>query len=105
MTNTNPLTVADRRYVAILLPLTKSLQIDEPAYRRFIQYFLREPRFLETGGLCINPEAGQIFYLTRAEKRRILQIAIEEAGGKVPIFAGTWALTTAETVDTARDVK
>jgi 4-hydroxy-tetrahydrodipicolinate synthase len=105
MTNTNPLTVADRRYVAVLLPLTESLQIDEPAYRRFIQYFLREPRFLETGGLCINPEAGQIFYLTREEKRRVLEIAMEEAHGKVPIFAGTWALTTEETVATARDAK
>jgi hypothetical protein len=47
--------------------------------------------------LCINTEAGQIFYFTRAEKARILQIVIEEAGGKVPIFAGTWALTTEET--------
>jgi 4-hydroxy-tetrahydrodipicolinate synthase len=98
-------TIADRCYAAILLPLTESLKVDEAAYRRFIRYFLSEPRFVQTGGLCINPEAGQIFYLTRAEKSRILQIAIEEAGGKVPIFAGTWALTTAETVDTARDVK
>jgi dihydrodipicolinate synthase/N-acetylneuraminate lyase len=61
--------------------------------------------FRSTGGLCINSEAGQIFYLTRAEKSRILQIAIEEAGGQVPISAGTWALTTEETVETARDVK
>ena len=30
---------------------------------------------------------------------------MEEAHGKVPIFAGTWALTTEETVATARDVK
>ena len=89
MKNTN---IADRYYVAILLPLTESSQIDEQAYRRFIQYFLREPRFLKTGGLCINPEAGEIFYLTRAEKRRILEIAMEEAHGKVPIFAGTWAV-------------
>ena len=30
---------------------------------------------------------------------------MEEAHGKVPIIAGTWALTTKETVETARDVK
>src|SRR5215472_5173726 len=99
MTNTYKATVADRRYVAILLPLTDSLQIDETAYRRFIQYFLRDSRFLKTGGLCVNPEAGQIFYLTREEKRRVLEIAMEEAHGKLPIIAGTWALTTRETVE------
>jgi dihydrodipicolinate synthase/N-acetylneuraminate lyase len=105
MTDKNINGIADRYYVAILLPMTESLQIDEQAYRRFIQYFLREPRFLKMGGLCINPEAGEIFYLTRAEKRRVLEIAMEEAHGKVPIFAGTWALTTEETVATARDAK
>ena len=97
--------IADRYYAAILLPMTDSLKIDEAAYRRFIQYFLREPRFAQSGGLCINPEAGEIFYLTREEKRRVLEIAMEEAHGKVPIIAGTWALTTKETVETARDVK
>lgn len=97
--------IADRYYAAILLPMTESLNIDEAAYRRFIRYFLSEPRFVRTGGLCINPEAGEIFYLTREEKRRVLEIAMEEAQGKVPIIAGTWALTTKETVETARDVK
>ena len=98
-------TLADRYYAAVLLPMTESREVDEAAYRKFIGHFLREPRFVERGGLCINPEAGQIFYLTRDEKRRVLEIAMEEAGGKVPIFAGTWALTTEETVETARDVK
>jgi dihydrodipicolinate synthase/N-acetylneuraminate lyase len=98
-------TIEDRYYTAVLLPMDRSRMIDEAAYRRFIGHFLHEPRFVERGGLCINPEAGQIFYLTRNEKRRVLEIAMEEAGGKMPIFAGTWALTTSETVETARDVK
>jgi 4-hydroxy-tetrahydrodipicolinate synthase len=97
--------VGDRCYAAILLPMAEGFKIDETAYRRFIQYFLRNPRFVQIGGLCINPEAGEIFYLTREEKRRVLEIAMEEAHGKVPLIAGTWALTTEETVATARDVK
>ena len=63
------------------------------------------PRFVREGGLCINPEAGEIFYLSREEKRRVLEIAMEEAHGKLPIIAGTWALTTEETVETAKDCK
>lgn len=97
--------VGDRRYVAVLLPMTESRKIDEAAYRRYLRYFLQEPRFVASGGLCINPEAGEIFYLTRQEKRRVLEIAMEEAHGKLPVIAGTWALTTEEMVETARDVK
>lgn len=97
--------IGDHRYVALLLPYDDNLKIDEQAYRRFIRYFLKDPRFVMHGGLCVNPEAGEIFYLTRQEKRRVLEIAMEEANGKVPIIAGTWAITTDEMVETARDAK
>jgi len=97
--------VGHRRYVAVLLPFDKSFKVDEQAYRRYVRYFADDPRFVREGGLCINPEAGEIFYMTREEKRRVLEIAMEEAHGKLPIIAGTWALTTDETVATAKDCK
>ena len=75
----NQQNIADRLYNAVLLPLDNQLRVDEQAFRRFLRYFLAQPRFVEQGGLCINPEAGEIFYLTRAEKRRVLEIAMEEA--------------------------
>jgi 4-hydroxy-tetrahydrodipicolinate synthase len=82
------------------------MKIDEQAYRRFLQYFIKNEKFVRAGGgLCINPEAGEIFYLTRQEKRRVLEIAMEEAHGRLPILAGTWALTTDEQVETAKDCK
>ncbi|MBK5962201.1 hypothetical protein CCR97_29005 [Rhodoplanes elegans] len=99
-------TVGDHLYVATLLPYDRHMKIDEAAYRRFLRHFLDNERFVRMGGgLCINPEAGEIFYLTRAEKRRVLEIAQEENNGKVPLIAGTWALTTEETVETAKDCK
>ncbi|WP_422058146.1 dihydrodipicolinate synthase family protein [Sphingomonas sp.] len=98
-------TIGHRRYVAALLPFDSEMKIDEQGYRRFIRHFADDPRFCEQGGLCVNPEAGEIFYLTREEKRRVLEIAMEEAHGKLPIISGTWALTTDEMVETARDCK
>jgi 4-hydroxy-tetrahydrodipicolinate synthase len=97
--------LGDVCYAAVLLPFTPDLKVDEKAYRSFLQYFLRNERFRARGGLCINPEAGEIFTLTRQEKRRVLEIAMEEVNGAVPVLAGTWALSTEEVVDTARDVK
>jgi 4-hydroxy-tetrahydrodipicolinate synthase len=98
--------IGDRLYVAALLPYDRQMKIDELAYRQFLQHFLKNEKFVRMGGgLCINPEAGEIFYLTRAEKRRALEIAMEEINGKIPVIAGTWALTTEETVETAKDCK
>ena len=99
-------TIADHLFAAVLLPFDRHMKVDERAYRRFLQYFLKNQKFVAGGGgLCINPEAGEIFYLTRQEKRRVLEIAMEEVQGRVPIIAGTWAMTTEETVETARDCK
>src|SRR5262249_16259644 len=99
---TRPKTIGDHLYVAALLPFDPHMKIDERAYRRFLQHFLKNEKFIAAGGgLCINPEAGEIFYLTRQEKRRVLEIAMEEAAGKLPILAGTWAITTDEQVDIA----
>ena len=84
-------TVGHRRYVAALLPMNRDMTIDEQAYRRFIRYFVDDKDFVKEGGLCVNPEAAEIFYLTREEKRRVLEISMEEAYGKLPIIAGTWA--------------
>jgi 4-hydroxy-tetrahydrodipicolinate synthase len=98
-------TIGHRRYVAALLPMDRRFKIDEQAYRRFVRYFVDDPEFVKEGGLCVNPEAAEIFYLTRQEKRRVLEISMEEAHGKLPIIAGTWAITTAETIETAKDCK
>src|SRR3712207_3169475 len=98
-------TIGHRRYVAVLLPLDRQMQIDEQAFRRYVRYFADDARFARERELCINPEAGGIFSLTRAEKGRVVEIAMEEAHGKLPIIAGTWALTTDEAVETAKDCK
>lgn len=98
--------VGDHLYVAALLPYDDQLKVDERAFRRFLRVFLDNETFVAMGGgLCINPEAGEIFYLSREEKRRVLEVAMEEINGRVPVLAGTWAMTTAEMVDTAKDCK
>jgi len=96
--------IAHRYYTATVLPFTEAGKIDEEAYRRLIRYFLQD-RFREVGGIIANPEAGEIYYLTREEKKRVVEIAVEEASGKMPVFAGVFDLTTEGCVECARDAK
>src|SRR5688500_9307293 len=97
--------IAHHRFITTVLPMTEDYEVDESAWRNLLRYFIRQPAVVERGGLCINPEAGEIFYLTREEKRRVLEIAMEEAGGKLPIIAGVFGLSTKDVVDNARDAK
>lgn len=98
--------IGDHLYAAVLLPYDDHLKVDERAFREFLRVFLDNEKFVAMGGgLCINPEAGEIFYLSREEKRRVLEVAMEEINGRVPVLAGTWAMTTDEMVETAKDCK
>src|SRR5690606_4189661 len=96
--------IARRLYSALVLPLTDQLQIDEAGFRQLIRYYLAQP-FAEQGGLIVNPEAGEVFYLTREEKRRVLEIALEETNGRMPVLAGAFGWTTEEAVELAAEAK
>jgi len=95
----------DRLYVAIVTPFKENYDVDEIALRKLLQYFM-QPKFRDSGGgIIINPEAGEVFYLTRKEKQRNVEIAMEECGGKVPVFAGVIDLRTEDAVKIAIDAK
>jgi 4-hydroxy-tetrahydrodipicolinate synthase len=50
-------------------------------------------------GLVPGRSTGEFTTLTNAERRRLVQTTVEAAGGRVPVIAGTGALSTRETVE------
>jgi dihydrodipicolinate synthase/N-acetylneuraminate lyase len=51
------------------------------------------------GGLVPGGSTGEFTTLTNAERRRLVEATVEAAGGRVPVVAGTGALSTRETVE------
>jgi dihydrodipicolinate synthase/N-acetylneuraminate lyase len=96
--------LATRLYNAIVLPFTTDDKIDEAAYRKLVRYFLQD-RYIEVGGIIANPEAGEIYYLEPDEKRRVLDITLEEVAGRMPVFCGVFELTTSACIRAAREAK
>lgn len=95
----------DRLFVTPLLPFEglNTHAIDEDGYRALLRRFLT-PEYIEAGiSIIANPEAGEIFYLSREEKKRVVGITLEEVAGRTPVLAGALDVTTAGTVDAARD--
>jgi dihydrodipicolinate synthase/N-acetylneuraminate lyase len=92
-----------RLFVTPVLPFRPDGTIDEAAYREFLRRFLTA-EYLDAGiAIIANPEAGELFCLDDQERRRALEIVLEETAGRAPVLAGIVDVTTAGTVRTARD--
>jgi dihydrodipicolinate synthase/N-acetylneuraminate lyase len=52
-------------------------------------------------GLTPLGSTGEFAYLNRAQRRRVVEVVIEAAAGRVPVVAGVASTTTADAVDQA----
>ena len=51
------------------------------------------------GGLVPGGSTGEFTTLSNAERREVVEVTVEAAAGRVPVVAGTGALSTQETVE------
>lgn len=72
-------------YVALVTPMTPTGQLDIPSLRSLLQFHLESG----TDGLCILGTTGEASVLTMGERKTVLDAAVEEVKGKIPILVGT----------------
>ena len=86
---------------ALVTPFRRDLSLDEEAVRRLVR------RQIEGGINFLVPcgTTGESPTLSHAEQRRVVQIAIEEARGRVPVLAGAGGNDTAHVIELARELK
>lgn len=95
---------ADRFFVAAVTPFAgERLAVAEDEYRALLRRFVTADGPGQRIGLIAAPEAGEIHYLDAAEKRRLLEIAMEVASDAVPVLMGVSENTTAAAVEAARE--
>ncbi len=81
-------------FPALITPM-KDGRVDEVAYRKFVAWQIKEG----THGLVPVGTTGESPTLSPAEHKRVVEICIEEAAGKVPVIAGTGSNNTAEAIE------
>lgn len=85
-------------YTAIVTPFTDVDEIDEPVFRRLIDFQIDSG----AAGLLVIGGSGEFVSLTPSERQRIIDVAIDQAARRVPIIVGALAPGTREVQDTAR---
>jgi len=86
---------------ALVTPFRRDLSLDEETLRRLVR------RQIEAGINFLVPcgTTGESPTLTRAEHLRVIEITLEEAGGKVPVLGGAGGYNTREVIELARELE
>src|SRR5580698_4877029 len=85
---------------ALITPF-KDGAVDEAAFRRLVSWQIAEG----SHGLVPAGTTGETATLSHEEHRRIIEICIDAANGKVPVIAGAGSNSTAEAIALSRHAK
>lgn len=86
---------------AVVLPMTEDYQPDISAYKNYLDWLIPQGPV----GLAISADTGEGPHLTAEEKSRVLEAAVEVAGGRCRIIAGISGPSTAAAEQQAREAK
>ncbi len=86
---------------AMVTPFRQDLSLDEETLRRLVR------RQIEAGINFLVPcgTTGESPTLTHEEHLRVVEIALEEAKGRVPVLAGAGGYNTAEVIELAKELQ
>jgi 4-hydroxy-tetrahydrodipicolinate synthase len=81
--------------VALITPMRRDGAIDAKAYQDFVAWQIEEG----THGLVPVGTTGESPTLSHAEHKRVVELCLDVAKGRVPVMAGTGSNSTAEAID------
>ncbi len=84
--------------VALITPMRADGSVDEKAFQELVEWQIAEG----TDGLVPVGTTGESPTLSHDEHKRVVEMCIAAARGRVPVIAGAAAIRTAEAIDFAR---
>ncbi len=83
--------------VALITPFENNT-LNEDVYRKLINYHIKNG----TNGIVPGGTTGESPTLSHDEHKKIIEIAVKECGGKIPVISGTGSNSTSEAVELSR---
>lgn len=85
---------------ALITPM-KEGHVDEATFRKFVAWQIAEG----SHGLVPVGTTGESATLSHDEHKRVVELCVEEANGRVPVIAGAGSNATAEAIELTRHAK
>ena len=83
--------------VALITPF-KNNTLNEDVYRKLIHYHIENG----TNGVVPGGTTGESPTLSHDEHKKIIEIAVQECNGKIPVIAGTGSNSTSEAIELSK---
>jgi len=83
---------------AVLSVFDENEELDEQGTREFIRYLLS----YNIGGLYLTGSTGETFLMNSEERKRQVEIVMEEVGDRVPVVVHVGAMSTRASIDLAK---
>jgi len=83
---------------AMITPLDEKGRINESALRKLTNHLIDGG----VHGLFPVGSQGEFFSLTFEQKKEAIRIVVDETRGRIPVYAGTGAVTTREAIETTK---
>jgi 4-hydroxy-tetrahydrodipicolinate synthase len=81
-------------FPAMVTPLNKNLRIDDNGLRYEVDFLIRSG----VHGLVAMGSSGEFPYLTTDERKRVIDVVVEQANGRVPVVVCTSSAGTDEVI-------
>lgn len=85
-------------YTVLITPFAADGSLDERALRDHVEWQIAEG----IHGLIPNGSTGEFLCLTDGERRRVAEVVVEQAAGRVPVLIGTGAESTRDAISWTR---
>lgn len=89
-------------FPAVLVPFNEDDSIDEESFRKLVKWVANHEG---VSGIVVNGHTGEIMTLLPDERARVVEIAVDELNGKIPVISGVSAEGTIETIQHAQAVE
>lgn len=83
---------------ALVSPFDKELKLSKDALKKLVQNLVKE----DIGGLYCCGSTGEAFLLNLEERKKVVEIVVEEVNGKIPVVVQVGNVDVAESVELAK---
>jgi 4-hydroxy-tetrahydrodipicolinate synthase len=85
-------------YVAMLTPFAEDGAINEEELRKIIEFQIGAG----VHGLFVISSVGEFIHMSREEKIRLMEVAVDQSRGRVHVFAGVGTTNPADSIDLSK---
>jgi len=84
--------------VAIVTPMKETGEVDYQAFERLVDWHIQN----ETDGLVVLGTTGESATIEPAERKKLIEQAVSQVNGRIPVIIGTGANATNHAIDLTR---